>query len=522
MIVITSAAYVGMEFRAEVGKIPPVMLPVGNKRLLDHQVAVLKDRFPNERIYLSLPEGYLLSKKDKLNISKYKIKIVSVPVGISLGDSVLYVINSIGEYDNVIRLLHGDTLIYDMPLEGNIISVSKTSDDYNWEVENRTLSEETVWSGYFSFNSPKSLIRLLTTSKGSFVDAVRMYHDLNKMNVTEVSEWLDFGHVNSYFKSRSKIYTHRYFNYMKVENGKVLKSSHNVEKISAERLWFESIPEAVRFYTPQIIGHGNLSSENIYYELEYLSCLPLNEIFVHAVNPPFYWLKIFKHLEKFLKNNVDCSIQLINNKNSKTLIKTANLLVVDKTKKRVNEYIEQSSKDFNIPTKLNGVDLPSLNDVIDDCISKIDDKSHVFGVLHGDLCFSNILYDTRSDRIKVIDPRGIDAEGNFSYLGDLRYDLAKINHSVIGLYDHIVSGAYNLTESNDLNFEFEIFIDERISKIQKIYIENMKLSDLTPLNLIPETILLFLSMLPLHKDSLDRQNAFIANSLRLYQEYIVN
>ena len=223
-----------------------------------------------------------------------------------------------------------------------------------------------------------------------------------------------------------------------------------------------------------------------------------------------------------MKNNVDCSAQLINNKNLKILSNSANLLVVDKAKKRVNEYIEQSSKDFNIPTKLNGVDLPSLNDVIDDCISKIDNKSHVFGVLHGDLCFSNILYDTRSDRIKVIDPRGIDAEGNFSCLGDLRYDLAKINHSVIGLYDHIVSGAYDLTESNDLNFEFEIFIDERITKIQKIYLENMKLSHLTPLNLMPETILLFLSMLPLHKDSPDRQNAFIANSLRLYQEYMVN
>ena len=100
MIVITSAAYVGMEFRAEVGKIPPVMLPVGNKRLLDHQVEVLKDRLPNERIYLSLPEEYQLSKKDKLNILKYKIKIVPVPVDITLGDSVLYVINSIGEYDN--------------------------------------------------------------------------------------------------------------------------------------------------------------------------------------------------------------------------------------------------------------------------------------------------------------------------------------------------------------------------------------------------------------------------------------
>mgnify|MGYP001216788342 CR=1 FL=1 len=56
-------------------KLPPVMLPVGNRRLLEHQVEILQAKFPDERVYLSLPNGYQLSKKDALKISKYKIDL---------------------------------------------------------------------------------------------------------------------------------------------------------------------------------------------------------------------------------------------------------------------------------------------------------------------------------------------------------------------------------------------------------------------------------------------------------------
>ena len=35
----------------------------------------------------------------------------------------------------------------------------------------------------------------------------------------------------------------------------------------------------------------------------------------------------------------------------------------------------------------------------------------------------------------------------------------------------------------------------------------------------PISILLFLSMLPLHADRPDRQRAFLANALRLFQEF---
>ena len=74
---------------------------------------------------------------------------------------------------------------------------------------------------------------------------------------------------------------------------------------------------------------------------------------------------------------------------------------------------------------------------------------------------------------------------------------------------------------NHNEFKFDILIDDRIKEIQSYYIETMSFMGITPKDLMPDTILLFFSMLPLHSDDCDRQNAFIANALRLYQKYMV-
>jgi hypothetical protein len=56
-------------------------------------------------------------------------------------------------------------------------------------------------------------------------------------------------------------------------------------------------------------------------------------------------------------------------------------------------------------------------------------------VSHGDLCFSNILYHRQSQQMKFIDPRG--AESREELWLDEYYDVAKLSHSVLGLYDFI-------------------------------------------------------------------------------------
>ena len=119
----------------------------------------------------------------------------------------------------------------------------------------------------------------------------------------------------------------------------------------------------------------------------------------------------------------------------------------------------------------------------------------------------------------MIDPRGLDYYGDESHVGDVRYDLAKLSHSIMGLYDHIIAGSYELSFElfKDYGvFDFDIHISESVHDIQKIFTSKLFLGKIKYRDVMPATILLFFSMLPLHSDNPNRQIAFLANAMRLY------
>jgi streptomycin 6-kinase len=138
--------------------------------------------------------------------------------------------------------------------------------------------------------------------------------------------------------------------------------------------------------------------------------------------------------------------------------------------------------------------------------------------MHGDFCFSNILYNARMRRIRTLDPRGYLSGKENSYFGDTRYDLAKLAHSVTGRYDEIISGRYDLESSSEnLSIGFDqttnaLVIRDAWSGVSV----GPHRGDDEDVKAIVVT--LFLSMLPLHADRPDRQRAFVANAARLYAQ----
>lgn len=141
-------------------------------------------------------------------------------------------------------------------------------------------------------------------------------------------------------------------------------------------------------------------------------------------------------------------------------------------------------------------------------------------VLHGDFCFSNILFDSRGGAIKVIDPRGLNQKQELTLLGDQKYDLAKASHSVIGLYDFIIAGRYQIERQDNQAPSIRFRIDDRLLGIQDAFMSANLLPGITGKDIMPLTVLLFLSMLPLHADRPDRQEAMLINALRLHSEYV--
>jgi hypothetical protein len=195
-------------------------------------------------------------------------------------------------------------------------------------------------------------------------------------------------------------------------------------------------------------------------------------------------------------------------------------LVIAKTSDRLRQFADKTGFDVNAMLRYSGNPMPSLMQIAEDLQRHIDLKSdRAPRVMHGDFCFSNILFDSRVQRVRVIDPRGYVEPGTTSIYGDIRYDLAKLSHSIVGRYDQIIAGRFEMPAQDGHHFriEFEPAPHHRWLETAMAEFEVDGVAANSP-SVCAVTVSLFLSMLPLHADRPDRQNAFIANALRLYAD----
>lgn len=517
MIIITSGAFISSEFQVELGKIPPSFVPLGNKRLYEHQVESLKREFPYIDIYLSVTDAYEIRESDRILLDRLTVQVVKVPDGLSLAESILYVINSVGRYDETLRILHGDTFLREFPKYEDVVAVAYAEDEYSWEVEATADSIDKVWCGYFAFSDIKLFARSLTAARGKFVDAVRDYQKYRPQQTPLVDEWHDLGHVNTYFRTRAKVTTQRSFNDLKIQDGVVSKTSEQTIKMLAESNWFKSLPPTLKKYIPQLIDIQNIENGRLLYQLEYLPHLPLNELYVHANLPPAFWGKIFKLTSRLL-NEFNTAIALT--KMERDLIQLDFIsLVNQKSRSRLELFVTEHNLSMLDPVEINNHQIPCLDVVISHCVEAVLKLPAIPGVSHGDLCLSNVLYDSRADNLKVLDPRGLNADQKTTILGDLKYDYAKFVHSIAGFYDHIVAGLFTLKNNGFMKFNLEIHVDQKTREVQALFDSRFILNGVTVKEIYPLVVLLFLSMLPLHADKPERQFAFLANALRLYVDW---
>lgn len=197
-------------------------------------------------------------------------------------------------------------------------------------------------------------------------------------------------------------------------------------------------------------------------------------------------------------------------------------ITVDKTEARLMRWLSEAGIPAGQEWHYAGRKMPSLETIMQETAALIDmNSTDTLGIMHGDLCFTNMFYDFRTQRIKVIDPRGTIDGRNSTVLGDLRYDMAKLNHSIVGAYDFILAGRYNCTGFDERDLEITFPKDSAFAELNALAGDfDLRGHRLTDPEICAITIHLFLSMLPLHADRPERQRAFLANSLRLYSERI--
>lgn len=524
MIIITSASYIDQEFGSEFGLIPPAFLPVGNQCLYSHQARVLP---AGERRVLTVPESFVVSSYDQKRLRDLGIEVLHIPEKLSLGESVIRAINLVAHRpDAPLRILHGDTLIQDLPGEAlDVVTLSEVDGAYNWAAwhetgeqrlsqldEDRMVGSVRIANGYFAFSDCGLFVRSVIRASGSFVQGINNYSLERPVTGLDVERWFDFGHTHTYYRSKARMTTERAFNSLVIGSQTVRKTSRDRRKMEAEYQWYSSLPGDLRTYVPHLVSR--LSAPDAGYVIQYLYLPSLSELYVFGRLPLFSWHGIFAGclalLEACRAHEPDEAMHL-----------PATTFFNDKTRQRLEQWREQSDIDLDSPWSINGHPVPSINEVAQRTgamISALDDAKPC--VVHGDLCFSNIMYDFRSQSIKVIDPRGCLPDGTRSIYGDQRYDIAKLAHSVCGLYDFIIAGNYTL-EASGQELRLDLPSSATIRDVQDAFLRLMERQyGLNQRLLFAMQIHLFLSMIPLHADNPERQMAFLANALRLYSEIV--
>lgn len=137
--------------------------------------------------------------------------------------------------------------------------------------------------------------------------------------------------------------------------------------------------------------------------------------------------------------------------------------------------------------------------------------------IHGDFCFSNILYCPRSADIKLIDPRG--SFGKAGIYGHPYYDYAKLLHCFHGKYDYIINDDYDLHEIDKNKYYFNVCPSLLYNKLHDEYRKLLKERgvDLNFLYLIEAS--LFLSMTSFHYEDPKRQKTLFLNGLIILNNY---
>ncbi|WP_409048998.1 capsular biosynthesis protein (plasmid) [Proteus mirabilis] len=521
MFLVMSAAFVGQELESEFGRIPPSFLPLGNRRLFQHQIALAPE---GADVYLSIPESFSVSTIDMIWLTSKKVTVLTTPDGLSLGASLVAALNISGHaLDKPLHVLYGDTLYHQLPVGDDIVSISQAKDSYNWAVltddsvnwvkDNKShLSGYThkIIDGYFKFSNPRELIKCITQCEWNFIEGLNRYHQVLGLTSVESNGWLDFGHVNTYYRSKAEFTTQRAFNELTINPNWIEKSSLKNDKIAAEANWFATLPFDLRGYIPQYLGSKEVNGK-VSYRLEYLHLTALNELFVFSELPSHIWNKILSSCIEFLSH---CYYHKSKSENSGNSL---NALFTQKTEQRLDEYCQFQNITLDNKWIFNGSENISIRQILFDSQKHLPNSLANETILHGDFCFSNILYDFRSGKIKTIDPRGVTPSGERTIYGDLRYDIAKLSHSILGLYDWIIAGYYQVN-INVNHISFKIADENRHKEMQQNFIQLVeKEFQLTAQNLYAMQIQLFLSMLPLHADDPMRQKALFANVFRLHQ-----
>lgn len=521
---ILSAAYIGEDMAAELGNIPPSFLPLGGQRLFEHQ-----SKLASGKVYLTLPENYQVLPVDQSLLDQLGITVVRIALNLGLRESIQVALEKIN-LSGPVEILFGDTLVQGRKADhGDLVSYQNDPANHFWSYYSPEtpdapftagfgtgLSERRILCGHFIISDCTVFASALGKAD-DFVDALNIYERQIPFVKMPVEKWFDFGHLALYYQSKRDFSVSRSFNNIESNGISLRKSSDQTNKMRAESIWFKNLPYDLKPYAPRYLGRSDLN-HRAGYSLEYVYQPLLSDLFVFGNLPGHVWSEILTGCFNFLeitnthrpdKNSPESSEAFASDFFTQ--------MFADKTKSRFTAFLAHKEFSFDDNLLLNGKKLGPPLALIDKLLGKIRPTTpNDITFMHGDFFFGNLFFDFRATRVLTIDPRAMTWSGVPSYYGDHRYDIAKLSHSIVGKYDHILNCRSRLIQHSPSNWEFT---PTDIPEPQHVTDMLLDISEqkygMSKGELYAMTALLFFSMLPLHADSATRQMHLFANAVRL-------
>lgn len=531
-LIIPSAKIVPEELQ-NLGKLPGVIYPINQKIVFDYQYEQYKNICNEIKIIC-----YEKAGKIHRRLEKYKNKNVileDLPLLEDLGHSIYYGIKNI---DNPVIINFADTIVLDdiskIDRDGFFYAEDYMSDTWTFFEEEKgnivkiydkipeySEVQKKLFVGVFKISDPEYFKMCLeeafsstNRTESTFFYAIRLYNKKYVFDIQKTDNWFDIGHVDKYYNSNLEVKA-REFNHITIDRnrGILKKSSDDKEKFIGEIKWYLKLPSDIEYVRPRIFDYST-SYVNPFVSMEYYAYHTVHELFLYGDLNYHQWVDIFKRIAFVCTDFKRYTIQ-------DTAIKEAlEDIYLTKTLQRFEKMKsdERFCAFFNQSIMVNGKKYKSLSD-ISEILKKVVPEMlydvEYFNIIHGDLCFSNIMVDSNFSFIKVIDPRG--KFGKYDIYGDPRYELAKLFHSVDGKYDFIIKDLFNINyDLHNAEIKYQIIDRKRDYDLYKVFTKVFKDEigeDLKKIELIES--LLFFSMIPLHGENINHQLAMLGTGIEI-------
>jgi hypothetical protein len=335
--------------------------------------------------------------------------------------------------------------------------------------------------------------------------------------VGDASGLTDISRYDRFVEFLSSNFDVRHFNAIEHDGLSVRKRSRDVAKMRREHRFLSLVDGPISAFFPRVLSFEEGVSEGApeaTYSLERFHVPDMAIQWVHGALSPEEFESFLDRVESYFR------VRPVRECDDDALARVGREVFVDKVVQRLARFRSMPIREIVEPILQRAGEGATL-DILERRFRALDASltrsgdARALAFTHGDPCFSNILYDRRTQLFKLIDPRG--ADGPDDLFSHPWYDAAKLSHSVLGSYDFINHNLFELIFDSSLGLSLAMNAPD-LRPHRASFVRRMDALGFSyPLLRLREASL-FLSMLPLHAENPKKIVAFALTARDILSE----